>query len=133
MTTRRLFRTPFTPERAAALRTDPHVAERVDAFVSRFGRLQDTLGGKWLPLLFSALGEKPMAMIDKLDRAKRLGLKPSGDQWMEMRRLRNQIIHEHVDDPLILSNALESAHRAVAILIEATSTLTTEAERRGWL
>ena len=68
MTTRRLFS------------TDPDLAERVDAFVSRFGRLQDTLGDKRLPLLFSALGEKPMAMIDKLDRANRLGLIPSGDQ-----------------------------------------------------
>ena len=133
MTTRRLFSTPFTAERAAALSTDPDLAERVDAFVSRFGRLQDTLGDKLLPLLLSTLGEKPLATIDRLDRAERLGLIPSGDQWMAMRRLRNQIIHEHVDDPLILSNALESAHRAVAVLIETTSALTAEAERRGWL
>ena len=80
MTTRRLFSTPFTAERAAALSTDPDLAERVDAFVSRFGRLQDALGNKRLPLLFSALGERPMAMIDKLDRAERLGLIPAGDQ-----------------------------------------------------
>ena len=45
-TTERLFDTPFTTERAESLATNPDIAERVDAFVSRFGRLQDTLGDK---------------------------------------------------------------------------------------
>ena len=50
-TDQRLFREPFTLERAARLETDPDLAERVEAFVGRFGRLQDTLGDKLLPTL----------------------------------------------------------------------------------
>ena len=34
----------FTTEQVIRLETDLELAERVDAFVARFGRLQDTLG-----------------------------------------------------------------------------------------
>ncbi|MBK1646591.1 hypothetical protein CKO25_18470 [Thiocapsa imhoffii] len=51
LTTERLFATAFTPARVAELEQAPDLAERVDAFVSRFGRLQDTLGDKLLPAL----------------------------------------------------------------------------------
>lgn len=94
-TDRRLFSEPFTEARAASLETDPDLAERVEAFVSRFGRLQDTLGDKLLPVLLQALGEKPKAVIDNLDRAERLGLIESADQWMTLRKLRNQMVHEY--------------------------------------
>ena len=75
-TTERLFAVSSTPERVAALDEDPDLAERVDAFVSRLGRLQDTLGDKLLPQLLTALGEKTSATIDNLDRAEQLGLVP---------------------------------------------------------
>ena len=39
----RLFTAPMDALRAASLRHDIDLAERVDAFVARFGRLQDTL------------------------------------------------------------------------------------------
>ena len=39
-TDRRLFSNLFTIEEAKKLDTDPVLAERLDAFVSRFGRLQ---------------------------------------------------------------------------------------------
>jgi hypothetical protein len=34
------------------------------------------------PLPLAALGEKPTAAIDNLDRAERLGLRHSADEWM---------------------------------------------------
>lgn len=40
----RLFAQAMTAERAASLSIDIDLAERVDAFVARFGRLQDTGG-----------------------------------------------------------------------------------------
>ena len=39
-TDQRLFGAPFTAERARQLEADPDLAERVEAFVGRFGRLQ---------------------------------------------------------------------------------------------
>jgi hypothetical protein len=130
-TTERLFQLPFTPARVAELERNPDLAERVDAFVSRFGRLQDTLGDKLLPLLLMALGEQAGAAIDNLDRAERLGLIPSADQWMTLRRLRNRMIHEYVEDPAILADALETAHGFVAVLTDANGRMQEELRRRG--
>ena len=109
-TDQRLFGGSFTVEQAARLEEDPDLAERVEAFVGRFGRLQDTLGDKLLPLLLAALGERLSAAIDNLDRAERLGLLKSADEWLVMRKLRNQMVHEYVEDPVVLSNALQTGH-----------------------
>lgn len=131
-TDRRLFGGLFTVEQAARLEENPDLAERVEAFVGRFGRLQDTVGDKLLPLLLIALGEKPSAAIDNLDRAERLGLLNSADEWMTMRKLRNQMIHEYVEDPAILSSALQTGHAFVPALISTANKMITEIERRGW-
>ena len=45
----RLLAEPMAADRAASLRHDIDLAERVDAFVARFGRLQDTLGDSCCP------------------------------------------------------------------------------------
>lgn len=45
----RLFADLFTVEVAQKIAADSLLAERLDAFVSRFGRLQDTLGDKLIP------------------------------------------------------------------------------------
>jgi len=122
----------FTTERARLLETDAEMAERVEAFVGRFGRLQDTLGDKLLPLLLAALGETPAATIDNLDKAERLHLVDSVDDWLAMRKLRNQMVHEYVEDPEILANALQAAHGFAAVLIATADRMLGEIESRGW-
>ena len=130
-TDQRLFGAPFTPERAGQLETDPDLAERVEAFVGRFGRLPDTLGDKLLPVLLVALGETPAAAIDNLDRAERLGLIVSVDEWMTLRKLRNQMVHEYVEDLAVLASALQTGHDFVPVLTNAAHKLIAEIERRG--
>jgi hypothetical protein len=56
-TDQRLFANAFTQAQASRLEADPDLAERVEAFVGRFGRPQDTVGDKLLPMLLTALGE----------------------------------------------------------------------------
>jgi len=129
----RLFSRPFTPQLAARLEEDDDLAERVDAFVSRFGRLQDTLGDKLLPRYLEALGERPAAFIDNLSRAERLGLVANADHWLELRKLRNRMVHEYIDDPEILAMALQEGHQAVAELGQVCENLIEAMRRRGWL
>jgi len=131
-TDRRLFADTFTLTQAARLEADAELAERVEAFVGRFGRLQDTVGDKLLPLLLGALGEKTSAAIDNLDRAERLGLLQSADEWMTMRNLRNQMVHEYVEDTVVLVNALQSGHTFVPALIAGARKMLAEIELRGW-
>jgi len=132
ITDRRLFDAPFTPQRATQLESDPDLAERVDAFVSRFGRLQDTIGDRLLPALLAALGEPPAAAIDNLDRAERLKLIDSADDWLATRRLRNQMIHEYVEDLTILASALQTGHWFVPVLTDTAHRLIAEMQKRGW-
>lgn len=131
-TDQRLFGNLFTLEQAARLEADPDLAERVEAFVGRFGRLQDTVGDKLLPLLLDALGEKTSAAIDNLDRAERLEFLHSADEWMTMRNLRNQMVHEYVEDMVVLSSALQTGHAFVPALIATANKMLAEIERRGW-
>lgn len=115
----RLFCVPMTPERAESLRADQDLAERVDAFVARFGRLQDTLGDKLLPRLLEWLAEPVGPAIDNLARAERLDLIRSGEEWIEARQLRNFMIHEYVRDSATLASALQRGHCAVEMLTGA--------------
>ncbi len=65
--------------------------ERVDAFVARFGRLQDALAGALLPRLLEALLEPVGSVLDNLNRAERLGWIRSASDWAERRLLRNRM------------------------------------------
>jgi hypothetical protein len=125
----RLFGNLFTIEDAQKIDTDPILAERLDAFVSRFGRLQDTVGDKLLPALLSALAEKTGPAIDNLDKCEKFGFIESSDGWMEMRRLRNQMVHEYIEDLAVLTSALRTGHAFVPTLVLAARRCVTEAQR----
>jgi hypothetical protein len=129
-TDRRLFASPMTPERASSLAADALLAERVDAFVARFARLQDTLSDKLLPALLRWLGERPGPFIDNLNLAERQGWVADAVAWFELRRLRNQMIHEYVEDLTVLADALNAAHDGVPLLLEAAATMSAEVTRR---
>lgn len=125
----RLFGNLFTEEEAQKIEADPILAERLDAFVSRFGRLQDTVGDKLLPALLTALAEKTGPAIDNLDKAEKLGFIESADGWMEMRRLRNQMVHEYIEDLAVLASALRSGHVFVPALVAAGRRCVAETRR----
>lgn len=130
LTDNRLFASSFTLEDVARLDSDPALAERVEAFVGRFGRLQDTLGDKLLPSILMALGEHTGPFVDNLNRAERLGWIDSVDDWMTMRQLRNQMVHEYIEDPIILINALNAGHAFVPSLWITADRLIGEVEKR---
>ena len=132
-TDQRLFSVPFTSQIAAQLDTDPDLGERVEAFVGRYGRLQDTVGDRLLPLVLRALGEKPGAVIDNLDRAEGLGLLDSADEWMAARNIRNQMVHEYIEDLELLTSALLTGHAFVPVLIATANVIVSAVEQRGWV
>lgn len=131
-TRQRLFQPGFDANALSTLETNPSLADRVESFVARFGRLQDTTGDKLLPQVLAALGERVASVADNLDRAERLGMIASADEWFAMRSLRNQMVHEYVEDPLVLWSALEAGQRFTTPLTQAALHLTAEASRRGW-
>lgn len=67
-----VFQKPLTIEKVENLKTDEVLAEKIEAFGSRFGRFQDTIGNKLLPLWLTILGEKPASFIDNLNKAEKV-------------------------------------------------------------
>ncbi|MHB8423105.1 MAG: hypothetical protein ACYDAM_10140 [Leptospirales bacterium] len=102
-----------------SLETNDDRSEMLDAFVSRFGRLQDTLGDKLLPLILRASLEKTGTQLDNLFRAEKMGWIESAQSWIENRELRNRLIHEYMESPEDLLEAVRQALEGVAILREA--------------
>lgn len=113
----RLFARPVNAAWVQALETDEDRAERLDAFVSRFGRMQDTLGDRLLPRFLVLLAEQPGSAIDNLNRAEKLGILSSANDWRDTRELRNRLVHEYQDDPEAFALALNHAHRRIALLV----------------
>ena len=115
-TNQRLFALLWAPQEMANKMQDIDFAERVDAFVARFGRLQDLLGDKYLPAWLRAVQEPVGAALENLDRAEKLGLVQSADAWVAVRKLRNQLVHEYVGRMDILHEALFQASKQVNLL-----------------
>lgn len=126
----RLFHHPFTPDRVAALAADDAEAERVDAFVARFGRLQDTVGDKLLPHLLRWLGHTPGPMIDNLRLLEKWGWLEDTEVWLDTRLLRNRLIHEYQTDPIMFADALDTAHARVRLLVATARLLIQEFRKR---
>jgi len=106
----RLFADPgITAEWIERLIATPEGRDRLEAFVGKFSRMQDTLIDKLLPNFLAAAGEKTGTALDNLNRAERLGLLADADQWLAMRQLRNRLVHEYVEDRADLAAALTLA------------------------
>lgn len=125
-TDQRLFAEPMTAAFVQKVRADPLLAERLDAFVSRFGRLQDNLGDKLLPQLLDAMAEPVGAALENLDRAEKLGWLASADAWLEIRKLRSQMVHEYIEDVAVLANALQTGHAFVPMLLDTAQRLSSQ-------
>lgn len=108
----------------------PEGIDRLESFVGKFSRMQDTLVDKLLPLFLLAVGEEPGTALDNLRRAERLGMVGDPDQWLAMRRLRNRLVHEYVDDPAELVAALERARATAGELHKAFCGIRSYAEQK---
>jgi hypothetical protein len=118
VTTQRLFHRPIDRTWVEALEHDIALAERLDAFVARFGRMQDTLGDKLIPELRRQLLETPGSALDNLNRMEKLGLLASVRDWVEARNLRNRLVHEYQRDADELAGALIRARELVPLLLD---------------
>jgi hypothetical protein len=102
---------------------DPLRAEALEAFVSRFGRMQDTIAGKLLPRWLLALAETPGSQIETLNRAERLGILADVQRWLEARNLRNRLVHEYANSPEDFAEDLMLARERTSILFSTYNQL----------
>ncbi len=108
----------------------PEGIDRLESFGGKFGRLQDTLSDKVLPVFLRVAGEVPGTAVENINRAERLGIIPNAQEWLGARGLRNQLVHEYIDDLNDLAASLNVARRFAAILISTTHAFDAYVEQR---
>ncbi|QPB72177.1 hypothetical protein D5125_14915 [Magnetovirga frankeli] len=109
----------------------PDLAEKIGAFVSRFGRLQDHLGEKLLPATCRLLGAQPKSLLDVLSYSERMKWLDSAEEFIGARKLRNLLVHEYMTDPRLFLEALQSAQPASEMLFTVIAKIKNEMMQRG--
>lgn len=126
-----LFALPIDLAWVQNLGEQPEIAEKVEAFVSRFGRLQDHLGEKLLPRMAALVGEKSKTLLDTLAFAERLELLASADAFIAARKLRNALVHEYMYDAQTFLDSLLAAQQACDMFFAIVEKIQAETVRLG--
>lgn len=116
-THRTLFAQPIDLNWVQNLAQRDDLAEKIDAFVSRFGRLQDHIGEKLIPRFVALLGGTPQSLLDNLAYAERAGWVDSSESFVSARKLRNLLVHEYMSEAELFLEALQAADEATRMLI----------------
>jgi hypothetical protein len=126
-THRTLFAQSIDKNWVQQLESRDDLAEKVDAFVSRFGRLQDHLGEKLIPRFAALLGEAPKSMLDVLAYAEKMQWIESAEVFMGARKLRNLLVHEYMSDAELFLQSLLTASDAALMLFAIVSAIDAQA------
>ena len=110
------------------LKNRPDLAEKIDAFVSRFARLQDHIGEKLIPRFASLLGEAPKSFLDTLSYAERMEWVEAAEEFIGARKLRNLLVHEYRDNAQLFLDALLAADRATRQLVDIVARMRRQAQ-----
>lgn len=94
------------------------LSEKIDAFVGRFGRLQDHIGEKLIPRFAALLGESPKSLLDVLAYADKFGWVSNAEAFVGARKLRNLLVHEYMADAELFLESLRSAGVATQLHID---------------
>ncbi len=130
-THRTLFAQPIDAAWVQQLATRDDMAEKIDAFVSRFGRLQDHIGEKLIPRFAALLGETPKSILDILAYAEKMQWIESAEDFIGARKLRNLLVHEYMSDIRLFLQALLSARESAEMLFRAVAAIEAEAASLG--
>lgn len=109
----------------------PDLAEKVEAFVSRFGRLQDHLGDKLLPRFAALVGENSKTLLDALATAEKTDLLDNADAFIAARKLRNALVHEYMHDVQTFLDSLFAAQQACHMFFAVIEKAECEINRLG--
>ncbi|MBI4972444.1 MAG: hypothetical protein HZC16_01335 [Candidatus Omnitrophica bacterium] len=97
--------------------TDDEI-EHIDQMVYRFSKLQDAIGERLFKSVLMFLEEdiKNKPFLDVLNRLEQLAILPSRDEWLRLRKLRNELSHEY-------SNEDEENVAALNVLFDEIKTI----------
>lgn len=130
-THRTLFAQPIDLDWVRSLAQREDLSEKIDAFVSRFGRLQDHIGEKLIPRFATLLGSTPKSLLDSLAYAERAGWVESAESFVSARKLRNLLVHEYMSEAELFLEALQTADEATHMLTNIVARIGQQAQTLG--
>ena len=125
-----LFSENINEDWVAKLEQNPEKAEILEAFISRFGRMQDTIADKLLPRWLLSMAETPGSQIETLNRAEKLGVITDVEAWLQARKLRNVLVHEYMEDANDFAENLLNARSYTQLLMDCYNRLQAYAKDR---
>ena len=124
----------FSLEKVKKINLSDHLEddalELLDSFATRFLRLYEVLVHQALRTVLQLLGEFEKTTIDNLNKAEKLELITSADDFNYIRLLRNKVAHEYAEDEwkeIYSEIIIYSSH-----LIISTEKLKDFVRERGW-
>lgn len=96
----------------------------IDQMSYRFGKLQDT-SGQLIKAILIVIGEdiRDIPFIDILNKAERLGVITSAEEWLLMREQRNMLTHEYSIDERDITEGINRLYELSVRLCEIYSTI----------
>jgi hypothetical protein len=126
-THRTLFAQDIDLQWVQSLAKREDLAEKIDAFVARFGRLQDHLGEKLIPRFAALLGSMPKSLLDNLAYAEKAGWVANAEEFVGARKLRNLLVHEYMNEAELFLESLQAADEATHMLIDVVNRIKQQA------
>lgn len=92
------------------LSLDKDTVQALDQYLFRFSKLQDTIGDKIFRLIPSFYEDSVeyMPFLDLLNKLEKLGYLENAKEWLDLRKIRNDISHQYDDEPVETSKAINS-------------------------
>lgn len=89
---------------------------KIEAIFYRFSKLQDFIGAKIFSLIvkLSLQNSEIISLPDTLKALEKLNIIPNSDYWIQLREIRNDFIHEYIDD---FSEAAEAFNTNLKIIM----------------
>jgi len=123
VTQRLLSILPDNEEQLKEKLNDPQLIDTLESFSAKFARMQDTIADKLLPVFLKMAGEQTGTVIENLNRAEKLFLITNAQVWLMARGIRNQLVHEYIENAHELLEAVNLARQFVSELIKTQKTI----------
>ncbi len=76
--------------------------KELESLSARFARVVDLFTHKVLKTFYIVTGEELLTFNDRINFAEKIGLIGSAREWIVIRSVRNQIVHDYVEEDLVL-------------------------------
>lgn len=86
--------------------------QAIDQYLFRFSKLQDAMGEKLFKLLLAQYEENSdkLPFLDVLNRLEKYLDMELTNEWLDLRKIRNQLAHEYEDDAIDMANMINLIH-----------------------